>query len=64
VPPNDPRALADALHDLQTSPTRAFEMGQAARRKAEREFAPERHLERLGAIYDEATFAATTGSAR
>jgi glycosyltransferase involved in cell wall biosynthesis len=54
VPPNDPGALGDALRDLSESGARAFEMGLAARAKAEREFGPDRHLERLGRIYDEA----------
>jgi glycosyltransferase involved in cell wall biosynthesis len=58
VPPNDPEALANAMEELLASPDRAFEMGRAARAKAEREFAPDLHLERLQAIYGEATRAA------
>jgi glycosyltransferase involved in cell wall biosynthesis len=54
VPPENADALADALADLTRSPEVAFEMGRAARAKAEARFAPERHMERLGSIYDEA----------
>lgn len=54
VPPDDPVALADALEALVRNPARAFEMGRAARAKAERRFAPEAHLARLDEIYREA----------
>jgi glycosyltransferase involved in cell wall biosynthesis len=64
VPPNDPGALAEALGDLLSSPARAFEMGQAGRAKAEREFAPDRHLDRLDRIYDEAIRVAAARPAR
>jgi glycosyltransferase involved in cell wall biosynthesis len=58
VPPNDPIALAEAIDELVGSPTRAFEMGRAARAKAEQAFAPGLHLERIGSLYQEATEAA------
>jgi glycosyltransferase involved in cell wall biosynthesis len=55
VPPDDPEALADAVEGLIDDPARAFEMGRAARAKAEQRFAPEHHLARLDAVYQEAS---------
>lgn len=54
VPADDHRALADAVGELMGSPSRAFEMGVAARAKAEEEFTPTRHLDRLDDIYGQA----------
>jgi len=54
VPPNDPEALAVALESLAGNPQRSTAMGVRARRKVEREFAPELHLERLHSLYAEA----------
>ena len=54
VPANDPVALAEALRPLLDDPALAFRMGAAARAKAERDFGPARHLERITAAYDEA----------
>jgi glycosyltransferase involved in cell wall biosynthesis len=51
VPHDDPRALADALLRLQTSPALATEMGRAGRRRLAIEFDPQLHLRRLDAIY-------------
>jgi glycosyltransferase involved in cell wall biosynthesis len=51
VPADDPAALAGALDRLLSDPERAFRIGQAARRHAERQFAPERHLEQLEGLY-------------
>lgn len=51
VPANEPAALAEALARLLGDPERAFQVGRAARRHVERQFAPERHLERLEALY-------------
>jgi glycosyltransferase involved in cell wall biosynthesis len=51
VPADDPTALADALDRLLGDPGRAFVVGQAARRHAELEFAPERHLQQLERLY-------------
>jgi glycosyltransferase involved in cell wall biosynthesis len=48
---DDPQALAKALEDLLADPARAFAFGRAARDKAERRFAPERHLEGLQELY-------------
>lgn len=54
VPPNDPAALGASLAALLGDPGRAFEMGRAARAKAERAYAPTDHVERLGGLYEEA----------
>jgi glycosyltransferase involved in cell wall biosynthesis len=51
VPAEDPAALAAALERLLADPVGAFRVGQAARRHAERRFAPERHLEQLERHY-------------
>jgi glycosyltransferase involved in cell wall biosynthesis len=61
VPPDDPRALATALTSLTSRPARALEMGAAARAKAERDFTPAAHLERVDALYTEARNAAPRG---
>jgi len=54
VPPDDPGALAAALRPFVEDPDRAFEMGRAARLKAESSFDAAGHLARLRAIYAEA----------
>ena len=54
VAPNDPQALAFALERVLSNPQRAHEMGKAGRRKCEREFSPEAHLERLKKAYADA----------
>jgi glycosyltransferase involved in cell wall biosynthesis len=51
VPAEDPDALAEALARLLADPTNAFTMGQAARRNAEQQFSPRRHLQRLEEAY-------------
>jgi glycosyltransferase involved in cell wall biosynthesis len=51
VPAGDPDALAAALGRLLADPTRALAIGRAARARAERDFSPERHLERLMGLY-------------
>jgi glycosyltransferase involved in cell wall biosynthesis len=51
VPADDPAALAAALGGLLADRDRAFAMGRAARTKAERRFAPERHLADLQELY-------------
>ncbi len=58
VPAEDPEALGEALEALTGDPARALAMGRAARAKVERGFTPERHLERLDAVYREAAAAA------
>ena len=54
VPPNDPVRLAGALESLARDPGRAMSMGVLARRRVRDEFSPERHLERIHAVYEEA----------
>jgi glycosyltransferase involved in cell wall biosynthesis len=54
VPPDDPRALADALESFTTDPERAYRMGASARASVEERFAPADHLERLETMYAEA----------
>jgi glycosyltransferase involved in cell wall biosynthesis len=51
VPADDPAALADALRGLLADPAHAFRIGQAARRHAEQQFAPGRHLQQLEKLY-------------
>jgi hypothetical protein len=51
VPAEDPSALAGALAPLLADPDRAFAIGRAARGRAERQFAPGRHLEQLERLY-------------
>jgi len=53
VPADDAAALADALDRLLADPDHAFGIGQAARRHAELQFAPERHLRQLERLYRE-----------
>jgi glycosyltransferase involved in cell wall biosynthesis len=54
VPPNDPAALAAAIHHLAANPTLAATMGVAGRRRVEQEFAREVMLDRTLAFYHEA----------
>jgi glycosyltransferase involved in cell wall biosynthesis len=54
VPPDNPDAMAASLGRLLADPKRASAMGRAARSKAEREFAPDRHLAALGRLYQRA----------
>jgi glycosyltransferase involved in cell wall biosynthesis len=58
VPPDDPLALASALRSLVSDPSRALRMGAAARAKVERDHRPDLHLQRVHALYAEATDAA------
>lgn len=51
VPAGETEPLADALRLLLEEPEWAFELGRAARKYVEEEFAPERHLRRLDAVY-------------
>jgi glycosyltransferase involved in cell wall biosynthesis len=51
VPAEDPVALAAAVARLLADPAEAFAKGQAARRHAEEQFSPKRHLERLEEAY-------------
>lgn len=54
VPPEDPRALAEALTALAADPTRRAALGAAGRRTAEREFGREAWLERWSKLLTEA----------
>jgi glycosyltransferase involved in cell wall biosynthesis len=63
VPPDEPMILAEALRSLTTDVARAFEMGVAARTKAEHVYTPAAHLERVDALYAEAAEAARRGTA-
>ncbi len=53
VPPQDPKALAEALLDLLTHPEKARRFGKAGRKRLERRFALRRMLEETFALYDE-----------
>jgi glycosyltransferase involved in cell wall biosynthesis len=54
VPPEDSGALAAALGRLLADPARAATMGRSARARAERDFAPGRHLAGLERLYERA----------
>jgi glycosyltransferase involved in cell wall biosynthesis len=54
VPPDDPRALADAVSALLDDPARAIAMGAAGRASARSEFSVARMAERTAAAYTEA----------
>jgi glycosyltransferase involved in cell wall biosynthesis len=64
VPPRDPAALAAALRQLLTSPARRAEMGDAARRRVEREFTWPVVARRTAALYRELLAALTTADRR
>ncbi len=53
VPPRDPRALADAMYDLFVRPETRLAMGQAARRRMEREFSWDTVARRTEALYQQ-----------
>lgn len=55
VEPADASALGQTLASLVADPIRAFESGRVARRFVEAEFSPEFHLERVRAVYGEAS---------
>lgn len=52
VPPEDPRALADALTDLLSHRERLQDMGRAARTRVDAEFTQDRLVERVMGIYE------------
>ncbi|MBD3367981.1 MAG: glycosyltransferase [Candidatus Eisenbacteria bacterium] len=54
VPPGDPVALADRVVDILNDETLASSMGEAARRRARREFSTERMVERTTEFYRDA----------
>jgi glycosyltransferase involved in cell wall biosynthesis len=51
VPPDDPDALAGAIAELLVDPSRARELGEAGRRRAEERFSWETVAERLRGLY-------------
>jgi glycosyltransferase involved in cell wall biosynthesis len=55
VPANDHEALASALAGYVADPERAFAMRERARATIVNGFSPERHLERIDAMYAEAS---------
>lgn len=54
VPPNDPKALAAALRPYISEPGVGFAMRDRARATIVAEFSPEQHLDRIGAMYEQA----------
>jgi glycosyltransferase involved in cell wall biosynthesis len=54
VDPNDPASLAKSLEALLSDRDRAYRMGAAGRTMVQAEFSPQRHLERLDELYEEA----------
>lgn len=54
VPPDDPRAMADAIVRLETDRRRLKEMGRNARRLAEEQFERKRHMARLEKVLRQA----------
>jgi glycosyltransferase involved in cell wall biosynthesis len=51
VPPEDPAALRKAILDLWNAPEERRRLGQAARRKVEKEFSTVRFAERLADLF-------------
>ncbi|MGW4462014.1 glycosyltransferase [Micromonospora sp. NPDC004704] len=54
VAADDVAGLAAALGELVADPVRAFEMGRAGRARVARDFAPQRHLDRIRDLYQQA----------
>jgi len=55
VPPSDPQALANAVHNLLDNPQKLQTMGQAARDRVEREFTQARMIQRVMTVYESLT---------
>jgi glycosyltransferase involved in cell wall biosynthesis len=62
VPPRDPQALAEALRALLGDPEYARRLGAAARDDVLARFGPDRHVEQLLEVVDEAAAARAAGS--
>jgi glycosyltransferase involved in cell wall biosynthesis len=54
VPPDAPRALADALRPFLADPGHGWSMRESAIARVRSDFSPERHLERLDELYAQA----------
>ena len=54
VPPRDPDSLAGAIIEILQMPDRGSDMGLAGRARVEACFTPERMIERVQAVYEEA----------
>lgn len=54
VPPDAPRALADALRPFLADPGHGWSMCESAIARVRSDFSPERHLERLDELYAQA----------
>jgi glycosyltransferase involved in cell wall biosynthesis len=50
--PGDHAALADRMNELWSEPAKAVDMGRRARTRAEAEYGPEAHYEKMMAIYE------------
>lgn len=50
--PGDHEALAARMNELWSAPDRALEMGRRARERAEAEYGPDAHYEKMMAIYE------------
>lgn len=61
VPPADPKAIAEAVLALLEDPGRSARLGQAGRRRAEREFSLRRHAEAVERLYEELLGAGRAG---
>ncbi|HQU87686.1 MAG TPA: glycosyltransferase [Denitromonas sp.] len=53
VPPEDPRALADAMSNMANDPVRRQQMSHAARARAVTQFSLEAMVDRYLALYDQ-----------
>lgn len=53
VPPQNPDALADAIINVLSNFEQAKQMGKRGKQKAQNEFAPERYIQKLDALYQE-----------
>ena len=53
VPPQEPRALADALNQLSADPHLRQQMGERGRQRMLAEFTIDRMVERIGEVYEE-----------
>ena len=52
VPPNDPKALATAIHEVLDNPMEALTMGEAARKLVAEEYTWPRQVERTAQLLE------------